>query len=93
MSDRVHLIAEPTASPDTVKLVANRMLSEGAGESFASAAEARGHPLAEAVFSVPGVARLYILGDFMTITKSPQADWQRIGPVIQARLITLLNGR
>jgi hypothetical protein len=46
--------------------------------SFFNAAAAEGHPLAKRLFSIDGVQSLLLLGDFITVNKSPQANWKEI---------------
>ncbi len=76
----------PTPNPNSLKLVrtdgapvvpAARM---GAGGmlSATSAADAADHPLALALFGVPGVAGVFALADFLTITKTPDARWDAV---------------
>ena len=53
----------------------------GAGTAdFATASAAERSPLAHALFQLPGVARVFLGGDFVTITKSDLADWQTLRP-------------
>ena len=46
-----------------------------------SADEATGNPFAEAVFAAPGVAAIFGVNDFVTVTRSAGADW---GPIVEA---------
>lgn len=49
--------------------------------SFASAAEAEPHPFARAVFAAGGVANVFGTNDFVTVSRTPGADW---APIIEA---------
>jgi hypothetical protein len=46
--------------------------------SFLNASAAKDHPLASALFAIEGVSSLLLLGDFITINKSPAANWADI---------------
>jgi hypothetical protein len=85
---RLHI--EPTADPDLVKITFDRQLP-GLGSCFRSAEEARSNPLAREIFSIRGVRQVFMLGDFLTVRKDPDADWRSIGPAIQVRMLQVLG--
>ncbi|MGH9151851.1 MAG: NifU N-terminal domain-containing protein [Acidimicrobiales bacterium] len=58
--------------------------------SFDKAADAAGHPFAEAVFAAPGVAALFGVNDFVTVTRAPGADWEPIVAAVQEAAASLL---
>ena len=79
--------AEPTPNPNSLKITTNAgAFTEGGMESFASADEARDHPLARQLFSIPGVVNVFILPQFLTVTKTPESNWNAILPAIKANL-------
>jgi hypothetical protein len=49
--------------------------------SFNSAADAEASPFAKAVFQAPGVAAIFGVNDFVTVTRTPGAEWD---PIIEA---------
>jgi Scaffold protein Nfu/NifU N terminal len=68
---------QQTPNPNAVKFILDREISDRP-TSFFDAGSAVGHPLAERLFGIPGVSSVLILGDFVTINKSPQARWADI---------------
>lgn len=52
--------------------------------NFANADAAAGNAFAEAVFKSSGVASLFGVNDFVTITRQPGADWDQIVADVQA---------
>jgi hypothetical protein len=52
--------------------------------NFKSAADASEHAFARAVFATPGVASVFGVNDFVTITRDPDADWDAIIEAVQA---------
>ena len=68
---------QPTPNPNAVKLMLDRAVSEQP-MSFFNAAAAKDHPLAAKLFAIEGVSSLLLLGDFITINKSPAATWADI---------------
>ena len=68
---------EPTPNPNAAKFVLDRPVS-AQPISFFNAASADGHPLAKKLFAIDGVTSLLLLGDFITVNKSSQAQWKEI---------------
>jgi hypothetical protein len=68
---------QPTPNPNALKFVLDRDVSEHPA-SFFNAQAAREHPLAAKLFAVSGVSSLLLLGDFITVNKSPEAAWTPI---------------
>ena len=73
---------QPTPNPNANKFVLDRPISEQP-MSFFNAAAARGHALATQLFGIGGVSSLLLLGDFMTVNKSPEANWKSITPKVK----------
>ena len=76
---------QPTPNPNAAKFVLDGSVSQQP-MSFFNAAAATGVPLAAALFAIEGVTSLLFLGDFITINKSPNADWADITPKARAVL-------
>jgi hypothetical protein len=49
---------------------------------FASAVTAVRSPLATDLFTLPGVARVFLGGDFITVTKNDEISWQALKPQV-----------
>ena len=73
---------EGTPNPATLKFLPGRdVMGEGTAD-FAGPDFAARSPLAAALFSLPGVARVFLGSDFVTITKNDLADWQSLRPQV-----------
>lgn len=68
----------PTPNANALKFVVGRRLSEGRSRTFRSAEEAVGHPLAAGLFAIPGVVQVFVLNDFVTVTRDPASSWEEI---------------
>ena len=78
---------QPTPNPNAGKFTVGRPVVEGkASRSVYSAAAAPGDPLATDLFAIDGVASLFLVEDFVTVTKRPDADWQMLVPLVTAVL-------
>ena len=69
----------PTPNPDAMKFTLDTTLPEMLNVS--SADEAAGNAFAEAVLAVDGVASVFGVNDFVTITRQQGAGWE---PIIEA---------
>ncbi len=73
---------EGTPNPATLKFLPGRDVMGAGTADFASADAALRSPLAGALFALPGVARVFLGGDFITVTKTDATDWQALRPQV-----------
>lgn len=75
----VNIYLEANPNPNSLKFVANFMLVP-AGESydFPDAASAEKAPLAQELFKMDHVERVFYMSNFVTITKSEAVEWPEI---------------
>jgi hypothetical protein len=71
---------QPTPNPNAIRFAFPGNVLGDKGRSYGSAAAAKGIPWAERLFGLPGVVGLFGVKDFLTITKTPDADWSAIVP-------------
>jgi hypothetical protein len=74
--------ASPTPNPDAMKFTLDTTLPEMFNVTSADAAG--GVPFAEAVLAVDGVASVFGVNDFVTVTRRPGADWEPIVAAVTA---------
>lgn len=89
--DEVSVDVQPTPNVNALKFVLNRQLTEGRSRTFRSAAEAADLPFAQQLLQIPGVVQVFVLNDFVTVTRDPQADWNAILPKAEEILKTALS--
>jgi len=73
---------EATPNPATLKFLPGREVMGSGTADFAAPEMAARSPLAQALFALPGVSRVFLSGDFVTVTKSDLADWQSLRPQV-----------
>lgn len=83
---------EGTPNPATLKFLPGRDILGDKTADFADADAALISPLAEALFGLPGVARVFLGADFVTVTKTQDADWQALKPQVLGLLMEHLVG-
>ena len=73
---------ESTPNPATLKFLPGRDVMGPGTADFATAEAAERSPLASALFALPGVSRVFLGGDFVTVTKSDLSAWQTLKPQV-----------
>lgn len=64
-----------TPNPNAAKFVLDQSLLGDEGRTFFDAKAAAGHPLAARLFEVEGVRALFMVDNFITVTKADGAAW------------------
>ena len=83
----VSIYTEMTPNPETMKFVANKLLSPGKSLDVAEEALATASPLAKELFSFPFIKSVFIASNFVTLTKTNDTeDWQDVIPTIKTFL-------
>ena len=72
---------EATPNPATLKFLPGKPVLPGATRDYRSADDAAESPLAARLFSVQGVAGVFLGQDFITVTRG-SAEWQHLKPAI-----------
>jgi len=73
---------QPTPNPNALKFILDRPISDQP-ISFFNAAAAKDHALATKLFAIEGVTTLLLLGDFVTVNKSPDKKWNQLTAAIK----------
>lgn len=79
----ISIYTEMTPNPETMKFVANKLLYPGKSIDFPDAASAKPSPLATELFGFPFIKAVFIASNFVTLTKTPDAEWMDITPSIR----------
>jgi Fe-S cluster biogenesis protein NfuA len=80
----IDIYTEATPNPETLKFVVNKMLHENKSADFQNVAAAANAPLAMDLFGFPFVKGVFIMNNFVTITKHPETIWEDIMPSLKA---------
>jgi Fe-S cluster biogenesis protein NfuA len=85
---------EGTPNPATLKFLPGRDVMGAGTADFASPQAAARSPLAASLFELPGITRVFLGTDFVTVTKSDVATWQALKPEVLGLLMEhFLAGR
>ncbi|HEX7968460.1 MAG TPA: NifU family protein [Stellaceae bacterium] len=73
---------EPTPNPATLKFLPGRAVMEQGTANFTDAAAAQRSPLAERLFTLPGVTGVFLGTDFVTVSKADGTEWFQLKPAV-----------
>ena len=76
---------EPTPNPATLKFLPGQAVMDVGTANFTLNDDASRSPLAQRLFGIGGVAGVFLGGDFITATKTPEGDWDDLkAPILSA---------
>lgn len=73
---------ENTPNPSTLKFLPGRDVMPSGTADFANAEAANRSPLAAKLFTVDGVASVFLGGDFITVGKTEATTWSNLKPLL-----------
>jgi len=80
-----------TPNPNAGKFTVGRVIVEGkASRSFYNVTQAASDPIAAALFALDGVTNVFMVEDFVTVTKDASADWSELIPRVTETLENVL---
>src|SRR6476646_6054438 len=79
----ISIYTEMTPNPETMKFVANKLLYPGKSIDFPDVSSAKPSPLAVELFGFPFIRSVFIASNFVTLTKTPETDWQDVIPTVR----------
>jgi Fe-S cluster biogenesis protein NfuA len=82
----ISIYTEMTPNPETMKFVVNKLLYPGKSIDFPDETSAQPSPLAMELFSFPFIKGVFIMANFITLTKTSETDWNDIIPAVKAFL-------
>jgi Fe-S cluster biogenesis protein NfuA len=87
----IKITAEPVDN-HRCKFVVSQPMHAGGVRRFASAEDAKGSPLAETIFAIPGagVSEVIVSGNIVTVVKQNPIPWQAVGKAVGGAIRTAL---
>ena len=84
MATPLEVTVQATPNPNAAKFTLNRVVS-AQGKTYRDAAGADAG-WAKALLSIPGVTQVFAITNFISVNKTPDADWSIIGPRVEQAL-------
>ncbi len=79
----VTIYAEETPNPDTMKFVFNFMILPDDAADFPSKDKVQNSPLAKSLFEFSFVNGVFIMNNFITITRTYGTEWHEVIPIVK----------
>lgn len=73
---------EDTPNPNAKKFILKEPLTGGTTRSYENAAQARGDPLAAALFDIEHVSNVFYVDHWITVTQDGGADWRELSRLV-----------
>ena len=73
---------ESTPNPATLKFLPGRAVMAQGTANFPEPSAAARSPLAQRLFTLPGVTGVFLGADFITVSKDDSADWYQLKPSV-----------
>lgn len=74
----VNVQVNTTPNEHALKFTIDRPAIESGHKTFANAEAAEESPVAKALFGLEGVASVFLMADFITVTKKPETNWDNL---------------
>ena len=79
----IEIYTEMTPNPETMKFVTDKLLLGNNNADFQDVSAATNSPLAVELFGFPFIKGVFIMNNFVTLTKQPDIDWYDIIPTLR----------
>jgi len=83
LKDFLDVYSEATPNPETMKFVFNRMIFPDQTADFPTVESTTYSPLAKNLFEFSFVQGVFIMNNFVTITRTPGVEWEEIIPIMK----------
>ncbi|MFQ5451716.1 MAG: NifU N-terminal domain-containing protein [Nitrospinaceae bacterium] len=81
----VEVTVSTTPNENAMKYTLNRNAIDSGYKTYKNPQEAEESPVAKALFAIEGVDQVFLMADFVTVTKNPGANWAALEePILQA---------
>ena len=81
----VEVSISTTPNENAMKYTLNCNAIESGHKTYANAEAAEDSPVAKALFAINGITQVFLMADFISVTKKPEANWSNLEtPVLDA---------
>jgi Fe-S cluster biogenesis protein NfuA len=81
--DFLDVYSEYTPNPETLKFVFNKMILPGQSVDYPTKESTSQSPLAQNLFEFNFVNGVFIMNNFVTITRTPGIEWDDVVPIVK----------
>ena len=87
----VNIVIKETSSPSILKFEADSFLTQYESFEFNNIDDAKSSPLAQQLFYLPFVKKIYISGNFIAIERYDIVDWKDVQDEVASQIQTYIN--
>ena len=77
---------EATPNPNAIKFTLDRPSTEGKAQTVREGTDPSESPLGARLFALDGVTNVFLVSNFVSVTKDDATDWQRLAPEVIAQI-------
>ena len=81
MAESLQITRQETPNPNALKWTLNRVMA-AQGTTYREGVVASA-PWAQALLRIPGIIQVFALNNFLSISKTPEADWDTLVPQVE----------
>ncbi len=81
-----------TPNPNAMKFTVGKPVAPEGSRTFADVDAAAADPVAQAIFEGGGVTNVFMVNDFVTVSREPGADWEPIVERVTRALESVFGG-
>jgi hypothetical protein len=78
----VEIQVSTTPNENAMKFTLNQSAIESGHQTFSNPEDAESSPVAKAIFALEGVDSVFLMADFITVNKKPEAAWDTLQPAV-----------
>ena len=82
---------EDTPNPNSLKFILETQVSQNVGISFEKDAKDTYNDFAKSIFDIKNIVRVFLLDNFITITKTEDGDWNTIKPQVLSLIMDFIS--
>lgn len=80
------MIPEATPNPSAIKFTLDRPAVASGSATFAEGSDEAANPLGAAIFGLGGVTNVFMVSNFVSVTKTADASWDDLAPGVVAAI-------
>lgn len=84
----IDVTPEATPNPNAVKFTLDRASTDKRSETFRAGSDPADSPLGARIFALDGVTNVFLVSNFVSVTKEDGADWNELVPRVIDELRT-----
>jgi NFU1 iron-sulfur cluster scaffold homolog, mitochondrial len=91
MQDLITVYSEATPNPESMKFVISKMVLPNDSVDFRDVSKVKNCPIAEKLFEFPFVKGVFIMNNFISITKHVEQEWFDLIPQLKSFIKTYIE--